>query len=131
MTALFDDVVQVPGQLPLPKMPGDRALFRPRPVRRPDGRSYRPTRAPEALLIGYDDGPEGVAVMRTHNVVLAYRLAVKALATYDPQAEWVLVAPALRWGRWRTDRSTDSQRWVDHADGASGTPAVFFDVEPW
>lgn len=130
MTALYDDdVVPVPGQLLLPKMPSEKALFRLQPVRRPNGGSYRPRKAPEALLLGYDDGVEGVAVMRTHNADLARRLALQALAKYDPRCDWELNATQLVWGRWRPDQRAENSTWVDQPDGTSGTPAVFFTVE--
>lgn len=130
MTSLDEDVVQMPGQLPLPKMPSERSLFRLRPVRRPAGGTYRPRKPPAAMLLAAeDDEVSGVAVMRTHNVELAYRLAVRALEADDPRAEWELRAPALRWGSWRTDRSAEARTWVASVDGRRGTPAVFFDVE--
>lgn len=129
MTALFDDVVQVPGQLPLPKMPSEKALFQLRPVRRPNGRSYRPRKAPGVLLLGEDE-IAAVAVMRTIDVRQAERLALQALAGYAPDASWVLAEAEVRWGSWRPDRDVDGSVWVNDVDGSSGTPAVFFEVQP-
>lgn len=100
------------------------------PVPRPDGRAYRPRKAPEALITGYDGDIEGVIVLRTHDVDRARRLAVQVL-TADvggPDEGWELTAPDLRWGHFRPDRATDGLMWMDHEDG-SGTPAVWFSVE--
>lgn len=134
MTLLeLEPVEMVAGQVPLPLMPEETSIFRLPPVRRPDGRFYRPRLASKALLLGFDDGVTGVAVMRTHDIGRARTVAMRALFEYDPAITWFLNAPELRWGRWRPDRAIDGQTWVGSLDGTSGTPAVFFEVEtePW
>lgn len=100
----------------------------PRPTVRPDGRIYRPRKAPEALLTGYDGDVEGVIVVRTHDTELARQLALDALNAYDPDDGWELTPVDLSWGHWRPDRATDGMAWERHAD-CSGTPAVSFDAE--
>lgn len=126
VTAVDDDVVQVPGQLPLFGEPRRRY----RPIRRPDGRLYRPRRRPEALILGGDEGIAGVAVERTHDVALAERLARQVLAADDPNVSWRLDVWHPTWGRWRPDAREDgSSTWVDDASGGTGMPVVFFDVE--
>jgi hypothetical protein len=127
----LEPVEMVAGQVPLPLMPEEGSLFRLRPVRRPDGRFYRPRKAPAALLLFgcCDDDVTAITVMRTHDIGRARTLAMRALFEYDPTPTWVLHPPELHWGRWRPDRATDGQTWVGCIDGRTGTPAVFFDVE--
>ena len=96
-------------------------------VTRPDGRVYRPRKAPEALLTGYDGDVEGVIVLRTHNVEVAQELALDELARYDSAWDVKLGMASLDWGHFRPDRATDGLAWETHAD-CSGTPAVHFGV---
>lgn len=124
----LEPVEHVAGQVPLPQMPDEPTLFSLPPVRRPDGRLYRPRKLPTALLLGEDE-ILAVAVMRTHDAVRARRLALQELFKVCPDGRWWLGEPELRWGRWRPDRLIDGQTWVAVPDGASGTPAVFFEIE--
>ena len=120
------DVVE--GQVPLPGMDDAQLRPRPVPVRRPDGRLYRPRRLPQALVLGPDD-IEVVSVVRTHNIEVAERLALQELRRLDgPDADWSVTLQRLSWGRWRPDRDIDGSVWVEDATGLTGTPAVFFEA---
>lgn len=93
------------------------------PVVRPDGRIYRPHKAPRALLVADDRDPYAwIYVQGTHDVDRAYNLAVRLA-----RSQGVAI-----------DRETANRTWIRAAmrdgdpvfdyDPVKGAAAVSFDV---